>query len=79
MVAVRASQVPHSETLALGAPVTFSVAAWVNTNRITTDVPGDILSKFCGDHAARLQLRHSDRCRRGLLPKQLAQRLLWNR
>ena len=39
--------VPHSETLALGT-ADFSVAAWVNSNRITTDVPGDILSKFCG-------------------------------
>ena len=40
-------EVPHSEALALGA-ADFSMAAWVNSNRITTDVPGDILSKFCG-------------------------------
>ncbi len=39
--------VPHNKTLALGT-ADFSIAAWVNTNRITTDVPGDILSKFCG-------------------------------
>ncbi len=38
--------VPHGESLALGA-ADFSLAAWVNVNRVTTDVPGDILSKFC--------------------------------
>ena len=39
--------VPHSETLALGSG-DFSLAAWVNASRVTTDVPGDILSKFNG-------------------------------
>ena len=38
--------VPHSKNLALGTG-DFSLAAWVKTDRITTDVPGDILSKYC--------------------------------
>ena len=38
--------VPHSENLALGT-ADFSIAVWVNTNRVTTNVPGDILSKYC--------------------------------
>ena len=38
--------VPLSETLALGTG-DFSLAAWVNSKRITTGVPGDILSQYC--------------------------------
>ncbi len=37
--------VPHNDSLAFGSG-DFSLAAWVNTNRITADVPGDILSRF---------------------------------
>lgn len=38
--------VPHSESLALGT-ADFALSAWVNSDRVTTDVPGDILSKYC--------------------------------
>ena len=38
--------VPLSDTLALGTG-DFSLAAWVNSKRITTGVPGDILSQYC--------------------------------
>ncbi len=40
--------VPHNETLDVGAG-DFSIAVWVNANRVTKDVPGDILSTFCPD------------------------------
>ncbi len=37
--------VPQSESLALGAGE-FSLAAWVRADRVTTDVPGDIMSSY---------------------------------
>lgn len=38
--------IPHDNSLLLGTG-DFSLAAWVNSNRVTTDVPGDILSQYC--------------------------------
>ena len=38
--------VPQSESLALGTG-DFSLTAWVQSDRVTTDVPGDILSRYC--------------------------------